>query len=219
MRKQGFCVWRRSMKCLLVAMMGAWAVASMAGRAAAADSEEAIYAVAEKKIKPIFERAISAGGWKNSYEAHVKEFKRDNQDGHVPGNWLDHVTASDWIKAYYYNMANVIVTCAIETGVTASDLDKQDGQAFKTKFNPCFAKRVAQMNLFLNIDNKVMAFSKDKFSRDCEPAARLVARERRLPPFAYLKADNPDSMRLMAFGIYLKCFAGHGMPVGPKFID
>jgi hypothetical protein len=75
------------------------------------------------------------------------------------------------------------------------------------------------MNLFIKIDNNVMAFSKDKFSRDCEPAARLVARERRMPPFAYLKADNPDSMRLMAFGVYLKCFADHGMPIAAKFVD
>lgn len=219
MRKQSPLAWCRWMPRIFAAALSIWVIVAPVGRAVAAETEEALFAVAEKKIKPIYDKALDAGAWKKIYEEHAEEFRRDNGDGHVPGNWLDHASASDWLKAYYYNMANVIVTCAIESGVTASDLEKQQGEAYAGKFNPCFARRVAQMNLFINIDNKVMAFSRDKFSRECEPVARLVARERRLPPFSYLKADNPDSMRLIAFGVYLKCFADHGMPVPARFVD
>jgi len=219
MRKNRPLAWCRRMPRILAAALGFWVIVAPVGHAGAADSEEAYFAIAEKKIKPVYDKAIDAGAWKKTYEEHAEEFRRDNADGHVPGNWLDHASASDWLKAYYYNMANVVVTCAIESGVAAPDLEKQQGEAYASKFNPCFARRVAQMNLFINIDNKVMAFSRDKFSRECEPAARLTARERRLPPFAYLKADNPDSMRLMAFGVYLKCFADHGMPIPAKFVD
>ena len=219
MQSQNSTIWRRSMKSLPVLTLVALTICLMARHADAEESEEGLYAVAETKIKSMYDAAVATGSWKKPYEAHAEEFKRANKDGQVPGNWLDHATAGDWLKAYYYNMASVVVTCAEETGVTASEIEKQEGDAFKTKFVPCYSRRVAQMNVFLNIDNKVLTFSMDKFSRDCEPAARMVGRERRLPPYTFLKADNPESMKLMAFGVYLKCFADHGMPIGQKLVD
>ena len=143
--------------------------------------------------------------------------RSSNIRGKLPGNWADRLDAEDWLKMFYYNEASIGVSCAQDAGLSAQDFAKNDNELIRSKFLPCVSRGVEQMTTFFLIDNLLLTYNTGKFSAECEPKARLVNRERSLPPYAFLQPKNPDALRLMRFGVYLKCIIDR-MGISPSMI-
>jgi hypothetical protein len=190
---------------MIIAMGAAAFLAS--GPVGAESTEDALYHAVEGNIRLAFDQARQADATRKSYDRHVAEFKRAQQQysSAVPGNWADRLDADDWLKMFYYNEASIAVSCAQEGGAKPDDFLLSDNELIRTKVLPCISRGVQQMVTFFQIDNLLLTYSTGKFSAECEPKARLVNRERSLPPYAYLKPKDPDATRLMRFGVYLKC--------------
>ncbi len=187
--------------------------------ASAQQPEEALYRAIEPIIKTAYDEAVQADTTRRSYDRHVAEFKRAQAQytGQVPGNWADHIDADDWLKMFYYNEASIGVSCALGAGLDAQELGKNQNDVIQSKFLPCVSRGVQQMTAFFQTDNLLVTYNQGKFSTECEPKARLVAREHSLPPYSFLQPKNPDSLRLMQFGVYLKCIVDR-MGINPDVI-
>jgi hypothetical protein len=145
---------------------------------------------------------------KEFYELHVAEFKKEI--GKYPGqkiigNWADVIDNSDdWIKMWYYNVAAITASCATELNIDASVVLGDSGEQ-KTRFQQCYGVRYREMVTFFKTDNLYIAFSGDKYSAECEPAARLREREKTLRPYEFLQTKDGTALRLLDFGAYNKC--------------
>jgi hypothetical protein len=203
---------------LTIVGMGATALLA-SGPVGAQQTEDALYHAVEGSIRLAYDQATQADATRKSYDRHVADFKRAQQQysTEVPGNWADRLDADDWLKMFYYNEANMGVSCAQDAGLKPDDFLTADNELIRSKFLPCVSRGVQQMATFFQIDNLLLTYNTGKFSAECEPKARLVTRERSLPPYAFLKPKNPDAMRLMRFGVYLKCIIDR-MGINPSMI-
>jgi hypothetical protein len=182
------------------------------GSASAQQIDLDVYQAVEPKLKASYEKQLPL--LHPFYDAHVEAFKKTN----TVGNWADHLGFDDWVKMMFQNETNMAVSCAEDQKVSADDI-KNETDLFKSAFVPCFARRTMAMNMFFRIDNLLITFNVGKFTKECEPKARLVRRES-LPPYDFVKPANSEALGLYNFGAYLSCiFDIMGVPSSQFHID
>jgi hypothetical protein len=207
---------RPHMLALIMLALGATGIFA-AAPAGPQQTEEELYHAVEPNIRSAYEEAVKSGTILKIYNQHLAAFKKAQSQyaTDVPGNWADHIDADDWLKMFYYNEASIGVSCAQAIQLDAANLAKDQGDLYTNQFLPCVTRGVQQMGAFFQLDNLLLTYSTEKFSTECEPKARLVNRERSLPPYEFLRPKDPSSLRLMQFGVYLKCIVDR-MGIAPS---